>query len=178
MLGFFSFLCSNVYHCIYKVLLLTILTTLSGNVQAIGCRLPNHTETSYSLNVKKNYKEFIHNDLKTSDKIYLMHVPSSFLRYIQVLIVYIWSLESFFLLLSNGEAVLGKWLMASVPANKWQGIFLVFHQILPPAEAPQWLLIQSLFMASDEGFQMRLRCNESDMSMWPLSWIKGVSHLA
>lgn len=68
--------------------------------------------------------------------------------------------------------------MASLPANKWQGIFLVFHQIFLPAEAPQWLLIQSLFMASDEGFQMRLHCNESDTSMWPLSRIEGVSHLA
>ncbi|KAI3371872.1 hypothetical protein L3Q82_006754 [Scortum barcoo] len=32
-------------------------------------------------------------------------------------------------------------------------------------EAPQWLLIQCLFTASDDGFQMRLRYNESDMSM-------------
>lgn len=60
--------------------------------------------------------------------------------------------------------------MASMPANKWQGIFLFFHHMLSPAEAPQQLLIQCLFIAGDDGFQMRLDYNESDMSMWPVLW--------
>lgn len=43
--------------------------------------------------------------------------------------------------------------------------------ILPCRSTPcQWLLIQSLFIANDNGFQMRFHYNESDMNMWPLSW--------
>ncbi len=131
--------------------------------------LPTHTATSHRLNINKlqrYYSKWL-GDIR-QDLFNACMKPLSQIRL--VLIIYIWSPESFFLPLSNGEAVLAKWLMASMPANKWQGIFLVFHHIFSPAEAPQWLLIQCLFIASDDGFQMRLCYNESDMSMWPLGW--------
>lgn len=60
--------------------------------------------------------------------------------------------------------------MASMPM-KQQGIFLVFHRIFSPAEAPQWQLILCLFIASDGSSQMRLQYNtiqyynESDTSV-------------
>lgn len=71
-----------------------------------------------------------------------------------------------------------KWLLASMPANKWQGIFVVFHHVFCPAEPAQQLLIQSPFVARDAGFQMRLCYNESDMSIRPLSSGEGVCHLS